>query len=61
MGIEKREGCKMALLEKAIEEAKRNGKKVSGEVAKGLKAIQAMHDMCAKQGGSPYKTYKSQK
>lgn len=51
----------MALLEKAKKEAKRNGKKVSAEVAKGLKAIQAMHDMCAKRGGSPYRTYKAQK
>ena len=50
----------MALLEKARKEAKKNGKKVSVEVAKGLKAIQAMHDMCAEQKGSPYRVYKSQ-
>ena len=51
----------MALLEKAKNEAKKNGKKVSAEVAKGLRAIQAMHDICKKRKGSVYKTYTSQK
>jgi len=51
----------MTLLEKAKKEAKETGKKISAEVAKGLTAIQAMHDLCKKAKHSPYKTYISQK
>jgi len=47
----------MRLLEKAKKEAKKNGKKVDPEVAKGLRAIQSMHDLCKKSKGSPYKIY----
>ena len=49
----------MNILERAKKEAKKNGKKVSPEVAKGLNAIQAMHDLCKKRKGSPYKMYVS--
>jgi len=51
----------MNLFEKAKKSAKENGKKVSADVAKGLKAVQAMHDLCKKGKGSPYKMYISQK
>ena len=51
----------MDLLEKAKKSTKENGKRVNAEVAKGLKAIQAMHDLCKKVKGSPYKMYMSEK
>jgi len=47
----------MDLLEKAKKSARENGKRVDAEVAKGLEAIQAMHDLCKKIKGSPYKMY----
>jgi hypothetical protein len=51
----------MDLLEKAKKSAKENGKRLNAEVAKGLEAIQAMHDLCKKIKGSPYKIYMSEK
>ena len=51
----------MNLLEKAKKSARENGKRVNAEVAKGLEAIQAMHDLCKKVKGSPYKMYMSEK
>lgn len=51
----------MRLLEKAKKEARKNGRKVNAEVAKGLKAVQTMHDMCKKRKGSPYKIFMSRK
>ena len=47
----------MTLLEKAKKEAKKNGKKISNEVVKGLHAIQSMHELCRKRKGSPYRMY----
>lgn len=51
----------MDLLEKAKKSARENGKRVNAEVAKGLEAIQAMHDLCKKIKGSPCKIYMSEK
>jgi hypothetical protein len=47
----------MTLLERAEKAAKKNGKKLDPEVAKGLKAIQAMHDIAEKVKGSAYQIY----
>ena len=47
----------MNLLRKAQNDAKQNGTKVSSETAKGLKAVQTMHNMCKRSKGSPYRTY----
>ena len=47
----------MTLLEKAKKEAKRDGRKLSNDVVKGLHAIQSMHELCRKRKGSPYKMY----
>lgn len=47
----------MTLLERAEKAAKENGKKLDPEVAKGLKAIQAMHDIAEKVKGSAYQIY----
>lgn len=51
----------MNLLERAKKTARENGKKIDPEVARGLKAIQAMHDLAKKVKGSPYKIYTSGK
>jgi len=51
----------MSLVNKAKNEAKKNGKRLNSDVVKGLKAVQAMHDMCKKGKGSPYKTFISRK
>ena len=51
----------MTLLEKAKKEAKKNGKKISGEVTKGLHAVQSMHELCRKSKGSPYRIYVAQR
>lgn len=50
----------MTLIEKARKEAKKNGKRVSSNVAKGLEAVQAMHEMCRRKKGSPYRMFVSQ-
>lgn len=47
----------MTLLERAQKAAKKNGKKLDPEVAKGLKAIQMMHDIAKKVKGSAYQIY----
>jgi hypothetical protein len=50
----------MTLLEKAKKVAKKNGVKVKPDVARGLKAIQLMHNLSKKSKGSAYKLYISQ-
>ncbi len=47
----------MNLVERAIKLAKENGKKIDPGVLRGLKGIQAMHDLTKKGKGSPYEIY----
>ena len=49
----------MTLLEKAKKEAKKDGKRVNAEIAKGLKAIQKMHNLCKQCKGSPYRIFQA--
>ena len=49
----------MSLVDKAKKEAQKNGKKLNAEAIKGLRAVQAMHDMCKRSKGSVYKLYTS--
>ena len=51
----------MPLVDKAKKEAQKNGKKLNVEVAKGLRAVQAMHDMCKDSKRSVYKLYISRR
>lgn len=48
---------KVNLLEMARKSAKENGREIDPEIAKGLRAIQAMHDLAKKVKGSPYRVY----
>jgi len=47
----------MALVDRAKKEAQKNGKKLNSEAVKGLKAVQAMHDMCSRSKRSVYKLH----
>ena len=51
---------KVNLLEIARKSAKENGREIDPETAKGLRAIQAMHDLAKKVKGSPYRVYCSE-
>ena len=51
----------MNLFKKAKKAAKKNGRKINTKAAKGLKAVQIMHDMCKRHKGSPYKILISRK
>lgn len=51
---------KSSLLAIARKSAKENGRKIDPETARGLRAIQAMHDLAKKVKGSPYKLYRSE-
>lgn len=54
-------GEKMSLLQRAQKVARQNGKTIDRQVATGLKAIQAMHDLAQKVKGSAYEIYMSEK
>jgi len=60
-GAIKERGQTVDLVKRARQEAKKNGAKVSSETAKGLEAVQTMHDVCKKANGSPSKIYTAQK
>lgn len=53
-------GKKINLLERARNTAKQSGKTIDREVAMGLKAIQAMHDLAERVRGSAYELYISE-
>lgn len=52
---------KMNLLQRAQKVARQNGKTIDRQVATGLKAIQAMHDLAKRVKGSAYEIYMSEK
>lgn len=54
-------GINMKLIKRAKIAAKKSGKKIDPNVLRGLKGIQAMHDLTKKGKGSVYDSYISNK